>query len=153
MLKCSKKNIALVGAVIQCESAINFDQHYTIILADLLGMWFAWHHDGDLIVFWNFCGACHGTIEELSWKCYGTGSLPAWIPTSYAQRSGRNCEIMLAEFILHLTTPVTWLCWPAGQRIRNAKYKKLCITIVGLHHLWPNYCLFITGICMPISRL
>jgi hypothetical protein len=38
--------------------AVNFGQHYSIILADLLGMQFknsAWCLDSDLVVSWSYC--------------------------------------------------------------------------------------------------
>ena len=38
---------------------------------------------------------------ELSWNCLGTGSLPAWMPTSYALRSGRNYGIVSAVIIVN----------------------------------------------------
>jgi hypothetical protein len=49
--------------------AVNFGQHYSIILANLLGMQFkdpAWYLYSVLAVFWNYCGA---VIEQVrNWQ-------------------------------------------------------------------------------------
>ena len=79
----------------------------------------SWHHGSDLVV---------------SWSCHRTGSLSAWMLSSYALRSGRNCGIMLASTAPYCASHVTFAD-PQVREFEMQNIKKPCITIVGLHHL------------------
>jgi hypothetical protein len=70
MVTCSGVKKYHVGW--RSKFAVNFGQHYSIILADLLGMQFkdpAWRLDSDLVVSWSYCGAVMELVRN--WRRIG----------------------------------------------------------------------------------
>uniref|UniRef100_U9SX12 Uncharacterized protein n=1 Tax=Rhizophagus irregularis (strain DAOM 181602 / DAOM 197198 / MUCL 43194) TaxID=747089 RepID=U9SX12_RHIID len=93
-------------------------------------------------MLWNW----QGTGRGLPWKCYGTGSLPAWMPNYYVQRPilwNTNSANSIHQFGV------------AGNMYADFISKigcAICITMAGLFDCQKctisqsNYCLFVAGI-------